>query len=66
MRAETKYNVGDIVWYIYNNKVRSRKITGVGITVNDNIITVTYTLQGDDKVEESGLFKSREDVINAL
>ena len=66
MRAETKYDIGDVVWYISNNKVRSRKITGVGITVDNNIITVTYTLQGDDKVEESGLFKSKEDVINAL
>ena len=66
MKVKTKYKIGDEVWYISNNQVKHQKIHGVGISVGATVTNIIYTLQGNDKVEESHLFNTKEELLNTL
>ena len=36
MKIETKYNVGDVVWFIHDNKVKSDKIMLIKLCIRAN------------------------------
>ncbi len=67
MEVKTKFNIGDIVFLISNNKVSSQKVTGLAIDVEDGKVEVSYSLTfSESKVDESKLFKTKEELINSL
>ena len=72
MKIETKYNLGDEVFYIFNKKCKSSIVRGFGITVTENKTEIIYFCSDCSdsmcriKVNESDAFKSREDLVNSL
>lgn len=67
MEVKTKFDIGDIVFLISNNKVSSQKVTGLAIDVEDGKVEVSYSLTfSESKVDESKLFKTKEELINSL
>lgn len=67
MEVKTKFEIGDVVFHISDNKIKEQKVTGVGISVSDNNTLIIYTLgPGDEKVAEDNLYKTKEEVLNTL
>ena len=66
--VKTKYNIGDKVWYISDNKVQNPDITGVHILVEQTgDIKVGYTLHYESSwIEEERLFRSKKELLEAL
>lgn len=71
MTIETKYNIGDEVWFIWENIVQSAKIDGIWrITVNPEK-SVIYQLdmkwnEAPLLFKENALFSSKEELIKSL
>lgn len=64
---KTKYNIGDKVWYISNNKVQALDVTGVRIRVESaDECKVEYILQYDWHLPEEKLFRSKTELIESL
>jgi hypothetical protein len=67
LKVSTKFDIGDKVWYISDNKVNENDITGVSISVDNNeLVNVDYTLHFNDKVSENLLFSTKEELIKSL
>jgi len=67
LKVSTKFDIGDKVWYISDNKVNENDITGVSISVDNNeLVNVDYTLHFNDKVSENLLFLTKEELIKSL
>lgn len=66
--VKTKYNIGDKVWYISDNKVQNPDITSVHILVEQTgDIKVEYILHYESTwVEEEKLFRSKNELLEAL
>lgn len=65
--VNTRFDVGDKVWYISDNKVKETDVTGVSITVDsDENISVEYTLHFNDKISEKLVYSSKEELISSL
>lgn len=68
MTIETKYNIGDKVFLLYNNEIKEEYITEIGIycskTTNQYI---SYVLSKfETEIPECKLFSSKEELINSL
>lgn len=65
--VKTKYDIGNTVWYIRDNKARYAEITGFSISVEANKTEIKYTLHYDSgKVEESLAFPTKEELLKSL
>lgn len=65
MEIKTKFNIGDVAYFMYNDKIIHRKITSIYIVINDNESSISYVLQGHLKTE-SNLFSSKDELIKSL
>ena len=71
MTIETKYNIGNEVWFIWENIVQSAKIEGIwNITVNPEQL-VTYQLDmmwrnAPLLFKENALFPTKEELLKSL
>lgn len=72
MEIKTKYNIGDEVWYMENNKVCCDKISAVHLHIYeyDQIINYSFGLTDCTKlyihVDESKLFPSKQELLDSL
>ena len=68
METKTKYNIGDMVWLIANNKAEKRLITRVIISAEERQRwDVKYSLQyGDTEYPENQLFRTKEELLKSL
>lgn len=82
MKIVTKFNINDTVYILRNNKICETMVIGIGISVlppniknvttNDNSIEIYYTVDGEslvsiiNRIPESNLFISRQELINSL
>lgn len=66
--VKSKFNIGDKVWFISNNKVQSLPVTGVCISVDaEEGCTVEHILHYNSSwVNECTLFNSKEELIESL
>lgn len=80
MEYKSKYDLGDIVWILSNNKVKIGSVEEIFFVKTKNV----YSYKGDDEigltykiwifkedyyeynVEEKCIFKNREDLIESL
>jgi hypothetical protein len=76
MIIETKYSIDEEVYLIYNNKIILGKITGIQIIKSNNLCSwsnnlLKYCINGlpikqEMEMYESGLFKTKEELIASL
>lgn len=68
MEVNTKFELGDTVWFVDNNKVVNLGITGITISVEyDQQIVIMYSLHyGDKKIEESKAYRTKEELLKSL
>lgn len=77
MKIETKYNIGDTLYFLENNKVVTHEVLGVQITIDsyDNITTVCnykqypITAMGANPpipVNEKYAFLTKEELLESL
>lgn len=66
MRIKNKFKVGDVVYYIYKNQVYRNEVIMITTWTLKNGTEIQYTVSGDEKYYEHHLFKSRDELIQAL
>lgn len=68
MEVKTKYNIGDMVFFISNNRVMNLKVTGVGISVEDASggPKIFYHLHYDSEMPENKLFRTKKELLESL
>ena len=67
MVVESKFSIGDKVWYISSNQVLGQIITGVGISVEgDKEPKITCTVHYDEDIDESKVFASKVELLKSL
>ena len=71
MTIETKYNIGDEVWFIWENIVQSAKIDSIWrITVNpEKSVIYQLDIKWDGApllFKENALFPTKEELIKSL
>lgn len=70
MTVETKYNIGDEVWFILGNKARQGKILGITFTkVEYTLISYYYNIQVGPShgfFIESDLYPTKEELLKSL
>lgn len=75
MKIETKYNIGQKVWYISGYKAVCRNICGVSVSTLSNEycydVVVYYRLRRDgmskeEQVEEKFIFPTKEELLKSL
>lgn len=68
MKATTKYDIGDMVWSLRDNRAVKLDVTRVIVSIErDGLCEVSYSLHyGDEEIPESKLFKTREELLNTL
>ena len=68
MKATTKYDIGDWVWSLCNNRAVRLDVTSVIVSIEgDGLCEVSYSLHyGDWEIPEIKLFKTREELLNTL
>lgn len=71
MTIETKYNIGDKVWLMFNDSVSNEKIEKISITVEkrnlDIYKTIYYKLVNYSQwYEEQKFFSTKKDLIDSL
>lgn len=70
MTIETKYNIGDEVWFLSYHYPRKARICGMSIYVtNSGEITLIYSLAEKDVYwhkQERDLFPTKEELLKSL
>lgn len=66
MTIETKYNVGDNVWLMHENKARLLTITNIDIHILCSEVKTKYILGGKGSYSEAELFATKEELLNSL
>lgn len=72
MKLETKFNIGEEVFFLYENEIRKSSVSNIDICIgsNDNI-KITYELKLKEKLtcfnlNENKVFKSKEELIETI
>ena len=77
MTLETKYNIGDAVWVIANNKVHHIRIDEIKVSIGKAMISkdgvlsiseykISYSVGWDDWRKESDIFPTKEELLKSL
>lgn len=69
MNIVTKFDINDICCFMRDNIIQKGKIDRICITANDENKFIRYSFKNYSpcfEVEESLLFKTKEDLINSL
>lgn len=66
MVVETKYMIGDKVWYMSRDKICNAFVSGVFITHNNDKTDIMYELNHDTKYSENELFESKDKLKKKL
>lgn len=72
MILRTLYDIGDIVWFMKNNKVQSAPIGRISYSTDGRFYSLSYQLKGymetlhPDNFQEGELFKTKKDLLESL
>jgi len=67
MKIETKLNIGDECYVIYDNKIIKSKISNIKIDINwRKEIYVTYWIKNGEQFSEDFVFITKEEVLKFL
>lgn len=66
MKIETKYNIGQEVWYLGDkNEPRYTTILNIDIEITTGV-KIFYEIWVDDWIEEHNLFFTKEELLKSL
>ena len=76
MTIETKYNIGDILWFMHDNKPKTMKVWDINIEIKTKfdgqyeygsyVRIFYYDFGNHNKIEESELFPTKEELLKSL
>ena len=68
MTIETKYNIGDEVWFMHENRVHKSKIGAIYITLYDDMRVVKYSFGNYilEFKENEELYRTKEELLKSL
>ena len=75
MEITTKYDIGDQIWFIHDNKAQGAKVQGIRISVcdeslkeknKDGCVEVEYDWWDGRYMSENMLFKTKTELLNSL
>lgn len=68
MEIKTKFNVGDKVFYMRDNRVQSGEVRGMQVLIHRSEVNIiVYVSSGDPKgYAEDFLFASKEELLKSL
>ena len=66
MTIETKYNIGDEVWAIVENKVCKYPILNITVKMLNKVIKVMYYIGNCEWRYEYELFPTKEELLKSL
>lgn len=75
MKIETKYDIGQEAWFMWDNKATQRKVESIYVYINEGEQHEKYDivgLKGDDNVlydcefELEDLFPTKEELLKSL
>lgn len=71
MVIQTKFDIGDDVFYMEDNKVASSIVTDINIYVSDNIFgiyeaNVFYKIFDGTTISGKGLFATKQELLESL
>lgn len=67
MKIETKYNIDDNVWILYNNRCLCCKVLTIKIDVNPKLyIQYIFALDKEVWLSEEFVFATKEELIKSL
>lgn len=65
MTISTKYNIGDTVWFMHDNKCVSKKVENIKIDVDNMYIQYIFNGYGI-WLSEKHLFSTKEELLKSL
>lgn len=65
MTIETRYNIGDEVWFMYRNKVFSGRVIGIFLRPNSISYKIVSIIRGM-WFSEPNLFPTKEELLKSL
>lgn len=65
MTISTKYNIGETVWFMHDNKCVSKKIVNIRIDVDDLCIIYVFNENGM-WLSEKRLYSTKEELLKSL
>ena len=65
MTINTKYNIGDTVWFMHDNKCVSKKVENIKIDVDIMYIQYVFNENGV-WLSEKHLFSTKEELLKSL
>lgn len=66
MKIETKYNIGDEVWFMYKLEPISSKVTSFTIYVDKNIIVEYFFEKYFEFKREKYIFRTKQELLDSL
>ena len=69
MIIETKYNIGDEVWFLYNREPINKDIRAIKTGASRRLQYIKYVFRENElsfEKDESELFPTKEELINSL
>lgn len=65
MTIDTKYDIGETVWFMHKNKCVSMKIENINIEVKIKYIQYVFN-ESEIWISEKHLFSTREELLKSL
>lgn len=66
MTVETKYNIGQKVWGIINNKVQEVEIINIHIHSYPNKCIIRYGIGMFETIDEENVFPTKEELLKSF
>lgn len=69
INIDLKYNIGDTVYFMYQNKIQKTKIIQVSISIDEDTTRITYYIRlfgTKYNMQDFKVFKTKQELINYL
>lgn len=68
MNIETKFKIGDIIYFLYNNRVNNTIVDEIQVTVNRQAVNISYSVFGNNLtyISEEDAFATKEELVASL
>ena len=67
MTIETKFNIGDEVWFMYENRPMSMRVMHIELYISCNKVKRQYIDKyGSYRVSEHKLFRTKQELLDSL